>query len=152
MPDVWIGFGCADRQRYWWRNGIVMLVLAGVTVAVGLTERGPDRWWWVGGFAVFSVAIFLGTINSIYGRVLLTARGLEFRTFVSRRSIAWNEVAGIERRQRVLRSVIWWDLRVVRVRGRSHAIPGTFTNLMMEAELERKQAVIQERWSCSVEG
>ncbi|QKZ18396.1 hypothetical protein [Streptomyces chartreusis] len=152
MPDVWISFSSADRQRYWWRNGIVMLALAGVTVAVGLTERGPDRWWWVGGFAAFSVAIFLGTINSIYGRVLLTARGLEFRTFVSRRSIAWNEVAGIERRQRVSRSVIWWDLRVVRVRGRSLAIPGTLTNRMMDAELERKQAVIQEHWSRAVEG
>ncbi|MFC8246472.1 hypothetical protein [Streptomyces chartreusis] len=152
MPDVWIGFSSADRQRYWWRNCIVMLLLAGVTVAVGLTERGPDRWWWVGGFAVFSVAIFLATINSIYGRVLLTARGLEFRTFVSRRSIPWNEVAGIERRQRVSRSMIWWDLRVVRARGRSLAVPGTFTNRMMDAELERKQAVIQECWSRAVEG
>lgn len=152
MPDVWIGFSSADRQRYWWRNGIVMLALAGVTVAVGLTARAPDRWWWVGGFSVFSVAIFVGTINSIYGWVLLTATGVEFRTFVGRCSIPWNEVAGIERRQRVLRSGIWWDLRVVRVRGRSLTIPGTFTNRMMDAELERKQALIQECWSRAVAG
>ncbi|MGI5405299.1 hypothetical protein ACQEV9_00765 [Streptomyces chartreusis] len=70
-----------------------MLLLAGATVAVGLTERGPDRWWWVGGFAVSSVANFLGTINSIYGRVLRTARGLEFRTFVSRHREAAASVA-----------------------------------------------------------
>ncbi|MER7378326.1 hypothetical protein [Streptomyces lanatus] len=152
MPDVWIGFSSADRQRYWWRNGIVMLALAGVTVAVGLTARAPGRWWWVGGFSVLSLAIFVGTINSIYGRVLLTATGVEFRTFVSGRSIRWDEVAGIERRQRALRSGIWWDLRIVRVRGRSLTIPGTFTNRMMDAELERKQAVIHERWSRAVAG
>nr|WSZ18811.1 hypothetical protein OH837_38485 [Streptomyces canus] len=152
MPDVWISFSSADRQRYWWRNGIVMLALAGVTAVVGLTSRAPDRWWWVGGFSVFSVAIFFSTINSIYGRGLLTATGVEFRTLVSRRSIPWSEVTGIERRQRVLRSGIWWDLRVVRVRGRSLAIPGTFTNRMTDAELERKQAVLQERWSRAVGG
>ncbi|WP_327299375.1 MULTISPECIES: hypothetical protein [unclassified Streptomyces] len=45
MPDVWIGFTSADRQRYWWRAGIVMLAFAGVAVAVGLTARAPGRWW-----------------------------------------------------------------------------------------------------------
>ncbi|MFF1279153.1 hypothetical protein ACFVZC_38325, partial [Streptomyces marokkonensis] len=27
MPDVWIGFNSADRQRYWWRTSIMTLVL-----------------------------------------------------------------------------------------------------------------------------
>ncbi|MFD5163243.1 hypothetical protein ACFWMJ_35195 [Streptomyces hawaiiensis] len=152
MPDVWIAFSSADRRRYWWRNGIVTVALAGVTVAVGLTTRAPGRWWWVGGFSVFSVVIFFSTINAIYGRALLTSTGVEFRTFVGRRSIPWSEVAGIERRQRVLRSGIWWDLRIIRVRGRSLTIPGTFTNRMMDAELERKQAVIHERWSRAAGG
>ncbi|WP_435211319.1 hypothetical protein [Streptomyces sp. bgisy034] len=97
------------------------------------------------------VAVF-STIISIYGRVLLTATGLEFRTLVSRRVVPWSEVARIEKRQRVSRSGIWWDLRVVRVRGRSLTIPGTFTNRMTDTELERKQAVIQERWSLAIGG
>ncbi|WP_327138546.1 hypothetical protein OG585_53495 (plasmid) [Streptomyces sp. NBC_01340] len=129
-----------------------MLALAGVTVAAGLTTRVPDRWWLIGGFGVFFVAMVFSMINSIYGRVLLTATGVEFRTFVSRRSIPWSEVAGIEKRQRVSRSGIWWDLRVVRVRGRSLTIPGTFTNRRTDAELERKQAVIQEHWFRAVGG
>ncbi|MEU1084273.1 hypothetical protein ABZ368_29250 [Streptomyces sp. NPDC005908] len=150
MPDVWIGFNSRDRQRYWWRTGILMLALAGVMVAMSLTTHEPGKWWWVGGVVVFSVVVVLSTINSIYGRVLLTATGLEFRTFVSRRVVLWSEVARIEKRQRVSRSGIWWDLRVVRARGRSLTIPGTFTNRMMDAELERKQAVIQERWSLAI--
>lgn len=91
-------------------------------------------------------------IDSIYGRVLLTATGVEFRTFVSKRSIPWSQVAGIEKRQRVSRSGIWWDLRVVRVRGRSLTIPGTFTNRRTDVELARKQAVIQEHWLRAVGG
>ncbi|MFB7999855.1 hypothetical protein ACFC4G_44645 [Streptomyces sp. NPDC056002] len=146
MPNVWIGFSSADRQRYWWRTGVMILVLAGVIVAAGLTVREPGRWWWLGGFGVFFVAMVFSMINWIYGRVLLSATGVEFRTFVSRRSIPWSEVAGIEKRQRVLRSGIWWDLRVVRVRGRALTIPGTLTN-RMDAELEQKLSVIQQRWS-----
>ncbi|MFE7616526.1 hypothetical protein [Streptomyces sp. NPDC057496] len=152
MPDVWIGFNAHDRQRYWWRNGIGTLALVGVVVAMILTTQQPGKWWWVGGFGVFSAVVFVSTINLIHGRVLLTARGLEFRTFVSRRVIPWSEVAGIERRQRVTRSGIWWDLRVVRVRGRSLAVPGTVTNRRMDAELDRKQAAVQEHWSRAVAG
>ncbi|MEU0119898.1 hypothetical protein ABZ137_41165 [Streptomyces bobili] len=106
MPDVWIGFNAHDRQRYWWRTGILMLALAGVMVAMSLTTHEPGKWWWVGGVGVFSGVVVFSTINSIYGRALLTATGLEFRTFVSRRVVPWSEVARIEKRQRVSRSGI----------------------------------------------
>ncbi|MFE7859485.1 hypothetical protein [Streptomyces sp. NPDC057403] len=119
MPDVWIGFNCRDRQRYWWRTGFLTLALAGVMPAMGLTTQEPGTWWWVGGMGAVSVLVVLSTINAIYGRVLLTPRGLEFRTFVTRRVVLWSEVAGIEKRQRVSRSGTWWDLRVVRVHGRA---------------------------------
>lgn len=132
MPDVWIGFNSRDRQRYWWRTGILTLALAGVMVAMSLTTHEPGKWWWVGGVGVFSVVVVFSTINSIYGRVLLTATGLEFRTFVSRRVVLWSEVARIEKRQRVSRSGIWWDLRVARAHGRSLTIPGTLTSRMTD--------------------
>ncbi|MER5995692.1 hypothetical protein [Streptomyces viridosporus] len=152
MPDVWIGLNSDDRRRYWWRTGIGTLLITGAMVAMSLTARGPGGWWLVGGCGIFFIPMVFSTVNAIYGRVLLTATGLEFRTFVSRRSVPWSEVAGIERRQRASRSEIWWDLRIARVRGRSLTIPGTFTNRMMDAELERKQAVIQERWSRATGG
>ncbi|MEU3242169.1 MULTISPECIES: hypothetical protein [unclassified Streptomyces] len=151
MPEAWIGFNSLDRQRYWWRTGILTLALAGVMVAISLTTHEPGKWW-AGGVGAFSVAVFLSAINSIYGQVLLTTTELEFRTFVSSRVVPWSEVVRIEERQRVSRSGTWSDLRVIRIHGRSLTIPGTLTNRVMDAELERKQAVIQERWSLATGG
>ncbi|MEU9616992.1 hypothetical protein AB0D56_36580 [Streptomyces sp. NPDC048209] len=151
MPDVWIGFNSFDRQRAWWQNNLATLALTGVMVVI-LTTHEPNKWWFVSGLGVLAVVAFVGTVNLIYGRVLLTARGLEFHTFVSRRVIPWSEVAGIETRRRVIRSRILCDLRVVRVRGRALTIPGTTTSRVMDAELELKQVAIQERWSRAVNG
>ncbi|MEU7405363.1 hypothetical protein [Streptomyces sp. NPDC044948] len=152
MPEVRIGFNSRDRQRYWRRTGVLTLTLTGVLAAMSLTTQGPVKWWWVGSLGTFSVVAVLSTINSLYGHVLLSASGLEFRTFVSRRVVPWNEVARVEKRQRVSRSGIWSDLRVIRAHGRSLPIPGTLTNRMADAELERKRAVIQERWSLATGG
>ncbi|MEU6841683.1 hypothetical protein ABZ930_07385 [Streptomyces sp. NPDC046716] len=152
MPDVWIRFNSEDRRRYWWRNGIVAFALTGAMVAMSLSVQGPGGWWLVWGFGVFCVTMVCGAIRSIYGRVLLTATGLEFHTLLRKRSIPWSEVAGIERRSRVVRSGVWWDLRVVRVDKRSLTVPGTFTNRVMDMELERKQAVIHAYWSSAIDG
>ncbi|MYS11517.1 hypothetical protein GTW71_34980 [Streptomyces sp. SID6041] len=151
MPDVWIGFNSDDRRRAWWQSGLVTLALTGVMVMI-LTTHEPGKWWFVSGLGVLAVVAFVGTVNLIYGRVLLTARGLEFHTFVSRRVIPWNEVAGFETRRRVIRSRVLCDLRVVRVRGWSLTIPGTAASWVMDAELERKQVAIQEPWSRKVNG
>ncbi|MDQ0831395.1 hypothetical protein QF032_003239 [Streptomyces achromogenes] len=152
MPEAWIGFNARDRQRYWWRTGILTLALAGVVVAMSLTTHESGKWLWVGGLGSFSVVVVLSTINTIYGQVLMTMAGLELHTFVSRRVVPWSEVVRIEERRRVRRSGTWSDLRVIRTHGRSLTIPGTLTNRVMDAELERKQAVIQEHWSRAVGG
>ncbi|MGP3777195.1 hypothetical protein ACTWJ8_40805 (plasmid) [Streptomyces sp. SDT5-1] len=152
MPGVWIGFNSRDRQRYWWRVGILTPVLVGVMVAVRLSAHEPGAWWWAGGLGIFSVAVVSSTIDTIYGHALLTATGLECRTFVRGRVVPWGEVARIEERQRVSRSGTWSDLRVVRVRGRALTVPGTLTPRVRDAELERKRAVIQEFWSRSIGG
>ncbi|MFC9059100.1 hypothetical protein ACFTXB_13730 [Streptomyces sp. NPDC057074] len=150
MPEAWIGFNARDRQRYWWRTGILTLALAGVMVAMSLTTHEPGKWWWVGGLGAFSIVVVLSTINTIYGQALLTMAGLELHTFVSGRVVPWSEVARIEERRRVRRSGTWSDLCVIRAHGRSLTIPGTLTNRVTDAELERKQAVIQEHWSRAV--
>ncbi|OIJ64023.1 PH domain-containing protein [Streptomyces mangrovisoli] len=152
MPDIWIGFNSADRRRYWWRAGISALVFAGVLVWTGLTVPASGARLWVGACVVLFMAVVLSWINLIYGRVLLTAEGLEFRTFVRRRSVPWSEVAGVERRQRVSRSGTWTELRVTRVGRRPLVIPGTVTKRRKDAELDRKQAVIEERWSRAAGG
>jgi hypothetical protein len=127
MPEAWISFNTRDRQRYWWRTGILTMALAGVMVAMSLTTHESGKWWWVGGLGAFSIVVVLSTINTIYGQVLLTMAGLELRTFVSRRVVPWSEVARIEERRRVRRSGTWSDLRVIRTHGRSLTIPGTLT-------------------------
>ncbi|MEU3321625.1 PH domain-containing protein [Streptomyces sp. NPDC006785] len=96
-------------------------------VVMILTTHESNKRCFVGGLGVLAVVAFTGTVKLIYGRVLLTARGLEFRTFVSRRVIPWSEVAGVETRRRVIRSRVLRDLRVVRVHGRSLTIPGAAT-------------------------
>ncbi|MFI8324206.1 hypothetical protein [Streptomyces sp. NPDC085529] len=88
----------------------------------------------------------------VVAATILTATGLQFRTFVSRRVAPWNEVAGRERRQRVTGSGVWSDLRVVRVRGCSLGIAGSVTDPMTDAELERKRVAVQECWSRAVGG
>ncbi|WP_328374667.1 hypothetical protein OG372_00350 [Streptomyces sp. NBC_01020] len=152
MPEVLISFSAAARRRYWWRTGVLMLVLVGGPVAVGVTVSAPDRWWWGAGFGAFGLLTLFDMINRIYGRAVLTAAGMEFRTFVSRRSLPWCEIAGVKVRQRGSRSGIWSDLRLVRVRGRSLTVPGTMTNRIWDAELDRKLVLIQEHWSRAVGG
>ncbi|MET7541451.1 hypothetical protein ACFVY1_48150 [Streptomyces sp. NPDC058293] len=150
MSEVLIGFSAAARRRYWWRTGIVTLVFTGGMVAVGLTAPASERWWWVGGFGAFGVVADIDMINRIYGRAVLTKTGIELRTFASRRSIPWCEIASVEERLRASRSGLWWDLRIVRVRGRSLTVPGTLTHRMRDAELHHKRVLIQEHWSRAV--
>ncbi|MER8091379.1 hypothetical protein ACIO6T_44475 [Streptomyces sp. NPDC087532] len=154
MPDVWIGLSAVARRRNWWWTGFLTLVFAGMAVAVAVALRAPtsSRWWWGGGVGVAWLASLFYMINRGCGRTLLTASGMEFRTFVSRRSIPWSEITRIEKRQHQTRSGFWWNVRAVRVRGRSLTIPGAFTNRMRDAEFEQKLAVIQERWSRAVGG
>ncbi|MEU8539453.1 PH domain-containing protein [Streptomyces sp. NPDC048717] len=144
MPDVWIVFSPADRRRYWWRTGVVVTLLVGVTVAMGLAEIGSDPWWWVGVFGILYLVAIFDMVNRIYGRTLLTAAGMELRTLVSRRRVPWSEIAGVEERRRTTRSGTWTHLRITRHRGRPLALPGTLTNRIWDAELDRKQVAIQE--------
>jgi hypothetical protein len=150
MPDVWIGFTDAARRRNWWWTGVLTLIHAGAAVAMGFSAPAPNRWGWVIGVGVTWVAVLFYMINHGYGRTLLTASGMEFRTFVSRRSIPWSEIAGIEKREHLTRGGSWWDLRAVRVRGRSLAIPGAFATRMWDAEFEQQLVAIHERWSRAV--
>ncbi|MFB7341262.1 hypothetical protein ACFCZ6_14490 [Streptomyces hydrogenans] len=152
MPDVWIGLSAAARRRNWWWTGFLTLVYAGTATAVTLTEPTPNQWWWGGGVAVAWLASLFYMVNRGYGRTLLTDSGMEFRTLVGRRSIPWAEITRIEKRQHQARSAFWWDLQVVRVRGRSLTIPGAFTSRVRDAEFEQKLGVIQQCWSRAVGG
>ncbi|MGW7541525.1 hypothetical protein ACWGKQ_10460 [Streptomyces sp. NPDC054770] len=152
MPDVWIGLSAAALRRNWWWTGFLTLICAGTAVAVTVAGPASNRWWWGGGVGVAWLASTLYMINRGYGRTLLTANGMEFRTFISRRSVSWAEIVGIEKRQHQTRGGSWWDLRAVRVRGRSLTIPGAFTNRRSDPEFEQKLAIVHERWSRAVGG
>lgn len=152
MPDVWIGLSEVEQRRNWRWTAFLTLVFAGGAVAVGLAEPTSGRWWWAGGFGVAWLASGFYMINRGYGRTRLTADGVEFRTLVSRRSVPWSEITRIEKRQHLTRSGSWWDVRAVRVRGRSLTIPGAFTNRRWDAEFERKWSVIHECWSRAMGG
>lgn len=152
MPGIWIGLDAAARRRNWWWTGFLTLVCVGAAVAVALSEPAADRWWWVGGVGGFWLVGFFYMVNRGYGRTLLTANGMEFRTFVSRRSVPWSEIARIEKRRHQARSGEWWDVCAVRVRGRGLTVPGVFTSKRWDADFEEKLAVIREYWSRAVVG
>ncbi|MDA5139882.1 hypothetical protein PEM37_00030 [Streptomyces sp. AD681] len=152
MPDMWIGLSAAVLRRNWWWTGFLTLVCAGTAVAVALITSTSDQWWWGGGAAVAWLASLFFMINRGYGRALLTTSGMEFRTFVGRRSIPCSEITRIEKRQHQTRGGFWWELWAVRVRGRSLTIPGAFGSRVRDAEFEQKLRVIQERWSRAVGG
>ncbi|MFD8810601.1 hypothetical protein ACFV23_03655 [Streptomyces sp. NPDC059627] len=152
MPDVWIGLSAAALRRNWWWTGFLTFIWAGTTVAEIMTGPTSNRWWWGGGFGVAWLALTFYMINRGYGRTLLTAKGMEFRTLISRRSVSWAEIADIEKRQHQVRGGSWWDLRAVRVRGRSLTIPGAFTNRMGDPEFEQKLATVRACWARAVGG
>ncbi|MFJ5708374.1 hypothetical protein [Streptomyces sp. NPDC093105] len=144
MPEVWIRLSTADRRRNWFWTAALTLVCAGTTVAVSLVEPEADHWRWAGGCAIVWLAAVVYTINRGYGRTLLTAQGMAFRTFFSRRRLPWVEIVRVERRSHTARSGEWWYLRVVRVRGRDLAVPGAFTSRRYDRDFERKLALIED--------
>ncbi|MFF0597581.1 hypothetical protein [Streptomyces antibioticus] len=147
MPDTWIGLTAAERRRNWWWTGVLTLMCVGMAIGVTLPSPSSTRWWWGGGVGVAWSASLFYMVNRGYGRTLLTASGMQFHTFVSRRSIPWSDITGIEKREHHARSATWWDLRAVRVHGRPLTIPGAFTSRLWDAEFDNKLAVIQEHWT-----
>ncbi|MEV6199065.1 hypothetical protein AB0M64_03730 [Streptomyces sp. NPDC051771] len=144
MPEVWIRLNTADRRRNWLWTGWFTLVCAGTAVAVALSETEEDGGWWVGGCAIVWLVGAVYMINRGYGRTLLTAQGMVFRTFFRRRSLPWSEVVRVERRSHATRSGEWWDVRVVRVGGRGLTVPGAFTSRRDDREFERKLVLIED--------
>ncbi|MEU6006762.1 hypothetical protein [Streptomyces sp. NPDC047453] len=120
------------------------LTFLGVALAVGLSTPAAERWWWVGGVAVFCSPMILSMINQGYGATLLTAEGMELYTLFRRRSVLWGEVAGIEERCLPARSGTRSDVRIVRVRGRALTVPGALTARMHDPKFEAKLAAIRQ--------
>ncbi|MGW2764710.1 hypothetical protein [Streptomyces sp. NPDC001275] len=151
-PQIWIRFDATERRRYWWRTGFVTLIFVGWAVAAGFSEPVADRWWWIGGIAVFYSLILLSMVNQVNGATLLTSEGMEFHTFFSRRSVPWGEVAGIEERCRTVRGGTRSEVRIVRIRGRALTVPGAFTARMHDPKFEAKLATIREHRNRAADG
>ncbi|WP_329412007.1 hypothetical protein OG802_18860 [Streptomyces sp. NBC_00704] len=146
-PETWIRLDAAERSRYWLRTGFVTLTFVVGAVAMGLSAPAAERWWWVGGTAVFYSLLLLSMVNQVTGATLLTSESMEFHTFFRRRSVAWSEVAEIEKRYRTVRSGTWSEVRVVRLRGRALTVPGAFTARWHDRKFDSKLATIREHWA-----
>lgn len=118
-----------------------------MAVTAWLTAPAAERWWWIGGTAVFSSAALLSMINQGTGATLLTPEGMEFHTLYGRRSVLWSEVAGIEKRCRTVRSGTWSEVRVVRVQGKALTVPGAFTARWLDGKFDLKLATVREYWA-----
>ncbi|MFJ9100416.1 PH domain-containing protein [Streptomyces sp. NPDC102405] len=148
MPSqTWICLDAAERGRYWWRTGFVTLIFIGMAVAAWLTTSAVERWWWIGGVAVFYLVNLVAMVNQGTGVTLLTSEGMEFRTLLRRRSVPWSEVAGIVKRYRTRRSGTLSEVCVVRVQGGALTVPGAFTLRMYDRKFDAKLAAIRECWT-----
>ncbi|GGT28705.1 hypothetical protein GCM10010271_36000 [Streptomyces kurssanovii] len=110
-------------------------------------SSAEEPWWWVAAIGAAWLCAVFYMINRGYGRTLLTPDGMKFHSFASRRSIAWSDVTGIERKSHTARSAEWWDVRVERASGRPLAIPGIFTARRYDPLFEHNLAVVREYWS-----
>ncbi|QID40555.1 PH domain-containing protein [Streptomyces albus] len=146
-PRETVCLSAAALRRNWWWTGFLSLLFAGAAVATALNSPQSSRWWWVGGLGVTGLASVFYMINRGCGRTLLTERGMEFRTFLSRRHVPWADIVEIETRAHYTRGGSWWDLRVVRAQGRPLTIPGAFAQRLRDPEFQQKLATIHEHWS-----
>ncbi|MBB6439873.1 hypothetical protein [Streptomyces candidus] len=148
MADTWISFDAASRRKHWWMALYLTIIFSAMEVAISLSAREP---FWliiiIGSLWLFSIA---HVINRGYGRSLLTADRILFRTFISRRSVPWGEVVRVEKRSHYTRGGYWWNICLVREQGRALPIPGAFTSKEFDRIFEGKFNLIQEYWSRSV--
>lgn len=145
MTETWLLVDADVRRRNWWISGIVaVLFMVIASLALIPTQEDPHpsaefASWWGGIFGGLGLSIVVGFLSRTYGRTLVTADGMHFYTFFSRRTVPWSNVRHIERRIHPYgRGNPWWDLRVHRVLGRTLSIPGTYTNFRNDESLNRK--------------
>ncbi|MFC0432450.1 PH domain-containing protein [Kutzneria buriramensis] len=146
MADV-IGLDADARRRnrgWTWVLTVIFGALAVVSALVG----SRDHWWFVGVTGGIGLLAFCYMVDRGYARTILTAEGMRFRTFFGRRSVPWDQVVRIEKRCHRARSGGWWDIWVVRRRGRALRIPGGFTGTSrITADFDAKLTVIRSYWS-----
>lgn len=150
MPDVWIRLDAASRRRNWWWSGFLTVLFAGMA-AIPASRPDPDPWWYIAVIGVCWLAAFIYMVNRCYGRTLLTAEGMEFHTFFSRRKIRWTDITRIEQRSHRVRGGEWIDVHAVRARGLSLRIPGVHTTRAKDADFDRKLRRIRTYWTSATQ-
>lgn len=152
VPEIWVGLDAGARRRNWWWTAVLTLIFAGMATAVFMSAQeetgssAAESRWWAGAVGAGWLCGVFYMVNRGYGRTLLTPDGMRFHTFVSRRSIRWSDVTGIETTSHQARGGVWWDVRVERVAGRPLAIPGIFSARRNDPLFERNLTVVREYW------
>lgn len=149
MSEQWIGLDFHAKLMNGCWTAFLTALFAVVAWEPATDATGPQRWWLVGGFGLCWLAVVGYTVNRCHGRTLLTAEGMEFHTFFSRRKVCWVDVTRIERRCHRVRGVEWWDVHAVRTHGRSLRIPGAHTTNSRNADYQRKLRRIRKYWTAA---
>lgn len=140
-----MGLDAGARRRNWWWTAVLTLIFAGMAAAVSWSAQGGASLSAGAVGAAWLCAVFY-MVNRGYGRTLLTPDGMRFHTFLSRRSIPWSDVTGIEVKPHYTRNGAWWYVRVQRVHGRSLSVPGIFTARQHDALFESNSTVVRAYW------
>ncbi|WP_034089217.1 PH domain-containing protein [Streptacidiphilus albus] len=144
-----------DRRRwqsYGWLLFVTLLVVAGAvyTYMVPSQPHGPsatDRWFWIGGYAAFWLACTFSVVDVAFAETLLTEDRIELRTLVTRRSIPWDQVAGIEEKERIGRGGSRFTARIIRMKGRPVSIPGFTAGPFGSKKFDQNLETVHAYWA-----
>jgi hypothetical protein len=159
VRDTWIALDGRARRACWLWIGVVGLMVAGFTAATYAPQRSAlhpshftaaGHWWWFGVFGSFWLAYCIYMVNLGYGRTKLSRDGMKFRTFFSRRFIAWGKITQVQERRNAGRGTDWSYIGVRIAGGRTERhVPGTLTlgsGAKAQKGLGQKLETIRSYW------
>jgi hypothetical protein len=132
VPETRIAFSHSDR-----RNGLLAIV--GFTVVFsGLGWLGfehmrnadaANRWAYPCMFALIWIPGAIYMADKTFGITKITEEGMQCRTLLGWRRVAWNDVTQIEVQRNAGRNgTVWWIVRAHCSQGKPIRIPGVMSN------------------------
>jgi len=156
VEEIRLGPGDRTRRDNWLGLVLVTVLCGAIAVFISLaqppgTSTTGLRDWFEGDAAVWLI-VMLVLINQSCATTLLTEDHLELRTLVTRRTIPWERIAGIEKKGRYTRTGVWYSVRVCLTAGRSVRVPGITAGSKNTEALDQYLVTVRGYWAQATAG
>ena len=156
VEDIRLGPSDRTRRDNWLGLAIVTLLCVAFAVFIFLAQphgtSTPGLRDWFEGDAVVWLIIMLVLVNESCATTLLTEDHVELRTLVTRRTIPWDRITGIEKKGRYTRTGVWYSVRVCLTAGRSVRVPGLTAGSKNTEALDRYLVTVRGYWAQATGG